>query len=99
MEEAESIEHNCLKCGAAPSAFKMLSEEEATKVYDSERSNDLLMQLDTLSMEMVDIALEGIDINLDPACEKLFTYANEKAWEIKQLVKAEIENHINKGKW
>jgi hypothetical protein len=99
MVEAESIDEACLKCGAAPSAFRELTEEEAEKVYNSERTNDLLMELDKLCMKLVDIAYEGVDINLDPACKKLFTYTNDKAWEIKQLVKAEIENHIGKGKW
>ena len=41
----------------------------------------------------------GIELNLDPNCVKTFEYANDKAWEIKQMAKAEIENHIAKGKW
>ena len=99
MVEAESIEEACLKCGAPASAFNELTEEEAEKVYQSERTNDLLMQLDQLTMEIAEICYEGVEIDLDPACVKAFTYANDKAWEVKQLVKAEIENHIAKGKW
>ena len=99
MVEAEAIDKPCLKCGAPASAFKELTEEEAEKVYSSERTNDLLMELDKMAMKIANIAYEGVEINLDPPCEKLFTYANDRAWEIKQLVKAEIENHIAKGKW
>ena len=99
MFEGEAIEQECLKCGAPPSDFKELSEEEAEKVYQAERTNDLLMQLSSLTMEIAEICYEGIEIGLDPACIKTFTYANDKAWEIKQLAKAELENHIAKGKW
>ncbi|MEG0283437.1 MAG: hypothetical protein RR543_01125 [Erysipelotrichales bacterium] len=99
MVEAESIEEACLKCGAPASEFVELTEEQAEKVYDSERTNDILMELDVLTMKIAELCYEGVEIDLDPSCVKGFTYANDKAWEIKQMVKAEIENHIAKGKW
>ncbi len=99
MVEGEHVEGNCPKCGAAPSAFKELTEDEAKKVYMSDRTNDLLMKLEALSVEMIAIAKEGIEINLDPTCLKTFNYANKRAWEIKQMSKSEIESHIGKGKW
>ena len=99
MIEVEEVSEDCLKCGAPVTAFNELSEEEAEKVYQSERTNDLLMKLDHLTMKIAEICYEGVEIDLDPACTKLFTYSNDKAWEIKQLAKAEIENHIGKGKW
>lgn len=97
--EGEHVEGNCPKCGAPASAFNELTEDHAKKVYMSDRTNDLLMKLDALCVEMVELAKEGIEINLDPPCLKTFTYARERAWEIKQMSKAEIENHIGKGKW
>ena len=99
MLEAEELTEPCLKCGAPINKFKELSEEEANKVYDAERTNDLLMKLDNLTMKIAEICYEGVEIDLDPACVKLFTYANDEVWKIKQLAKAEIENHIAKGKW
>lgn len=99
MEEAEAIDHVCPKCGAPATAFNELDEEAAEKVYNSERTNDILMKIDDLTMELAELCYEGIEINLDPACAKLFTYSSDQAWIIKQLVKAEIENHIAKGKW
>ena len=99
MYEGDEAEHVCLKCDAPTTAFRELSEEEAEKVYASEETNDLLMELDKLAMEMASLANYGIELNLDPNCVKCFAYANDKAWEIKQLAKAEIENHIAKGKW
>lgn len=97
-EGDEALEY-CLKCDAPSKAFRELSEEETEKIYQSEATNDLLMELDKLAMDMVALAHEGIKLNLDTNCVDCFAYANDKAWEIKQLVKAEIENHIAKGKW
>lgn len=99
VEEAETIDHACLKCGAPAEKFVELDEEATEKVYNSERTNDILMELDVLTMKMVELCYEGVEIDLDPTCVSAFTYANEKSWEIKQLVKAEIQNHIAKGKW
>lgn len=99
MIEGEEPTNVCLKCGAPASAFQELSEEDSEKVYVSERTNDILMELDELAMKISELCYEGIEINLDPNCVKLFNYSNDKVWEIKQLAKAEIENHIKKGKW
>ncbi|MDA8212213.1 MAG: rubredoxin, partial [Clostridia bacterium] len=45
------------------------------------------------------ISLEGIDLNLDPPCVALFNKALENARLIRQMVKAELEGHMKKGKW
>lgn len=99
MIESDRPANVCLKCGAPSSAFQELSEEESEKVYDSERTNDILMELDSLAMKISELCYEGIEIDFDPNCIKLFNYSNDKVWEIKQLVKAEIENHIKRKEW
>lgn len=99
VHEGELDGKPCPKCGQPSTVFKKLSDEEAEKIYNSDETNDLLMELSKLAMEMAIVASEGIELNLDPNCVKTFEYANDKAWEIKQMAKAEIENHIAKGKW
>lgn len=99
IEVEDQVTENCFKCGATPDKFVELTEEEAALVYKSERTNDLLMELDGLMLSLIDIAEEGIEENLDPACLTLFTYCQEAGWNIKQSLKAEIKNHIAKGKW
>ncbi|WP_423364428.1 hypothetical protein [Mycoplasma sp. P36-A1] len=97
--ETDAVTTNCFKCGATPDKFVELTSEAAELIYRSERSNDLLMELDGLMLSMMDLASEGIEQNLDPACVKLFTFAHESAWQMKQSLKAEVQNHIAKGKW
>ncbi len=89
----------CPKCGAPKESFSLLSEADARKITDSDRTNDIHMEIVKLAMKMVDLAKEGIDINLDPPCVEVFTKAQKEAWIIKQRSKAEIAGHMTRGKW
>lgn len=89
----------CPKCGAPKEKFVQLSEEDAKKVYMSDRTNDIHMELVTLAGKIIEICEEGIEINLDPPCVADFKKAIDAAWAIKQRAKAELAGHMNKGKW
>jgi hypothetical protein len=49
--------------------------------------------------QVMDIAEDGIDDNLDPGCVRIFKRALEQAEIVQQSVKAELRGHTNKGKW
>jgi hypothetical protein len=57
------------------------------------------MEIINLAGAIIDLAEEGIDLDLDPACVKLFNNAVDEAWVIKQRSKAELAGHMAKGKW
>ena len=95
-DEAPDI---CPKCGAPKEKFNQLAEEDAKKVYSSDRTNDIHMKIIELSMKIVKLADEGIEINLDPPCVAAFENAKAECWVIKQRSKAEIAGHVGKGKW
>lgn len=97
--EGENPPEVCPKCGAPKEKFAKLSEEDAQKVYNSDRTNDIHMQIIGLAAKIVELAKEGIEINLDPPCVSAFTKAKDEAWIIKQRSKAEIAGHVGKGKW
>ncbi len=97
--EGEQAPEACPKCGAPAEKFTLLDEEQAAKVYNSDRTNDIHMELIELSAKMVKVCEEGIAINLDPMCVKAFEAAKNELWIIKQRSKAELEGHMNKGKW
>lgn len=99
LAEGEEAPDKCPKCGAPKDKFIELSEEAADKVYDSDRTNDIHMEIINLAAAIIDLATEGIELDLDPACVKLFHNAVEEAWVIKQRSKAELEGHMKKGKW
>jgi len=99
LHEGDEAPEVCPKCGAPKEKFSALSEEDANKIYASDRTNDIHMQIINLAMKIKDLAKEGIEINLDPPCVALFKQAHDEAWVIKQRSKAEIQGHVGKGKW
>jgi hypothetical protein len=89
----------CPKCGAPKERFSALSEAEAKKITDSDRTNDIHMEIIALAMRIRALAKEGIELNLDPPCVDLFQKAYAEALVIKQRSKAELAGHMSKGKW
>lgn len=99
LHDGSDAPEKCPKCGSPKEVYSVLSAEDAKKVYDSDRTNDIHMEIIKLAMKIKDLAKEGIDINLDPPCVALFKQAHDEAWIIKQRSKAEIASHVGKGKW
>lgn len=97
--EGEEAPEYCPKCGATKDKFLELNSNEAEKIYKSDRTNDIHMELITLSDKIIELCQEGIEINLDPPCVSSFEKAKNEAWIIKQRSKAELEGHMKKGKW
>lgn len=89
----------CPKCGAPQEKFTVIPEADAKKILDSDRTNDIHMEIIKLAMKIRELAKEGIEINLDPPCVALFKQAHDEAWVIKQRGKAEIAGHVARGKW
>ncbi|HEY8421363.1 MAG TPA: rubredoxin [Thermoclostridium sp.] len=89
----------CPKCRAPKERFAELSSEDAEKIYKSERTNDIHMEIILLATKIRELAKEGLEINLDPPCAALFGDAIKEAQIIRQRSKAELEGHMKKGKW
>ena len=89
----------CPKCGAPREKILSLSDEDAQKIFMSDRTNDIHMDIISLCMAINDLSVEGEELNLDPGCVDVFQKAQHIAWELKQMCKAEIATHKDKGKW
>ena len=85
--EGDSAPDICPKCGQPKDQYVELSADATAIVYKSERTNDIHMEIITLSDVIVKLAKEGIDINLDPNCVSILTQARNEAYVMK------------KGKW
>ena len=99
VHEGTDAPDSCPKCGAPKEKFVELSQEDANKIYNSDRTNDIHAKIISLSSEIIELCKEGIDINLDPPCVQAFNNAKDEMWVIKQRSKAELESHMKKGKW
>ncbi|SHI57920.1 hypothetical protein SAMN02745751_00638 [Dethiosulfatibacter aminovorans DSM 17477] len=99
VTEKEKLGHKCPKCGAPKEKFEELSEEATEKIITSDRTNDIHMDIINLCMAIEELAEEGEEIALDPPCVAVFKKAQDKAWQLKQMCKAELAGHVAKGKW
>lgn len=97
-EGVEALD-SCPKCGAPKEKFVEINEEDAKKIYSSDRTNDIHMEIINLCGKIKLLCDEGITINLDPGCVSDFTKAKNEVWTIKQRSKAEIATHNSRGKW
>ncbi|MEM1693374.1 MAG: rubredoxin, partial [Ignisphaera sp.] len=79
--------------------FRQLSEQEAGLVTRSRRSNYLHMRALTLLRELLTVAEEIAQDNLDPPCVKIANEEKEFALTTIQKIMAELESHMKKGKW
>jgi rubredoxin len=99
VHEGAEAPQKCPKCGALKEKFEQLSSEAAEKIYASDRTNDIHMEIITLCSKIQKLCEEGIIINLDAACVGAFEAAKDETWTIKQRSKAELAGHMTKGKW
>jgi hypothetical protein len=89
----------CPKCGAAKEKFVELEDKAMDLVERSRYTNGLHIQLYALLEQVVDVAEDGVDDNLDPGCVRIFKRAMEQAEIVQQSIKAELQGHMKKGKW
>lgn len=97
--DGDEAPDQCPKCGAPKEKFDQLSEEAAAKIERSRFTNSLHMSLYALLNNAIEIAQAGIEDALDPACVKIFEQVLQEARISQQRIKAELEGHMNKGKW
>lgn len=97
-EGAEAPE-KCPKCNQPKDKFVEMSAEEADLIYQSDRTNDIHMEIISLANKIFDLSYEGSRIALDPKCVDAFNKAKNEAWVIKQRSKTELAGHMKTGKW
>lgn len=99
VHEGEEAPEKCPKCGAPQDKFVALDENAVNLVERSRHTNMLHLQLAAALAEVQKIAEAGIADQLDPPCVTLFTRARDSAALLTQMIKAELEGHMKKGKW
>jgi phage terminase large subunit-like protein len=97
--EGEEPPDRCPKCGAAREKFAELEPKAQELVERARFTNSLHVHLLSLLDQMMDLAEDGVDDNLDPACVKIFQRTLDQAEILQQSIKAELEGHMKKGKW
>jgi len=97
--EGPEAPDKCPKCGAPKEKFMKLGNEEEELIIRSRSSNNLHIEAYTLLQRLLEIAEKGVKDNLDPPCLRIFMEEREFAIKTMQKIKAELENHVLKGRW
>lgn len=97
--EGDEVLDKCPMCGAPREKMEELSEEVANKIYRADLTNGFHMDIIGMATSIIALCEDGIEDELDPMCVNVFTKAKDLAWEIKQLSKAELSNHVRKEKF
>ena len=97
--DGEEPPDKCPKCGAPKEKFEKIEAAAMELIERSRFTNSLHMQLSLLMEQVIDVAEDGVDDNLDPGCVKIFKRAMEQAEILQQSIKAELQGHMKKGKW
>lgn len=99
VHDGDNPPEKCPKCGAAKEMFAEIPADGVKLLERSRYSNGLHAELHALMSRALDLAVKGIEDNLDPGCVALFKYAQTQAGVIQSMIKAEIATHQSKGKW
>jgi predicted nucleic acid-binding Zn-ribbon protein len=97
--DGEDPPAECPKCGGGESKYVQIDARAVELIDRSRFTNSLHIQLYGLLEQVMDMAEDGIDDNLDPNCVKLFQQAMDLSEILQQAIKAELQSHMNKGKW
>jgi predicted nucleic acid-binding Zn-ribbon protein len=97
--DGEEAPEHCPKCGAAQEKYVEIEDKAMDLIERSRFTNNLHTHLFVLLEQVMDIAEDGVDDNLDPGCVKIFKQALAQAEILQQSIKAELQGHMNKGKW
>lgn len=89
----------CPKCASPGEKYAQLTDEEWALIERSRLTNDLYMRLLAMIPEIEEIADRGVEDNLDPWCRALHERILEDARFWKKSILAEINGHVNRGKW
>lgn len=99
LHEGEEPPDFCPKCGAPKSKFVLLDEEEAEMMRDAlatrEKYAEILKHLEAVHA----LAQQGIDLDLDDGCNKIFSQTQKDTESIKRMIKEELAGQAQECIW
>jgi len=89
----------CPKCSVPKEKFILLDEEETEMMEDAVETKSKYVQILAHLDGILSLAQEGIDLNLDDGCNKIFQKAKEEISGIHKMIKDELAGHAQQCVW
>lgn len=99
VHDGESSPGECPRCGSPGDKFDSVPEDKVKLINRARLTNGLHMEMHNKLKEALGLAEKGIEDNLDPGCVNIFTTVRDESFTLMQMIKAELEIHMGKGKW
>lgn len=99
LHEGDDPPDICPKCGAPKEKFELLDEEETGMMKDASLTKRKYEQIFARLEEIKEIADEGIILDLDEGCNKIFAQVKEDIAAIHGMIKEELSGHAKYCIW
>lgn len=99
IREGDTPPEKCPKCGVPKEKYEEMTNEAMELVERSSYTNSIHLELLNILPQLLDLAEEGIEDDLDPRCVAVFQRLYDEALFLEASIKAELEGHMKKGKW
>ncbi len=99
LHEGEEPPDFCPKCGAPKDKFVLLDEEEAQMMVDARNTKEKYKQILERLDQVADLAKEGIELDLDEGCNKIFNQTLASIEDVRKMIKEELAGHAHECIW
>ena len=99
IHDGETPLLRCPLCGAPKDKFFLIPDDKSAVIERARITNALLMKLASKFDKLAELAEKGMKENPDPSCKVIFNKVKSDAKVSGQMIKAEIQAHINKSIW
>ena len=99
LHDGDEPPDNCPKCGVPKDNFSLLDEEEAEMMDDAIETKDKYVQILARLDEVMHLAQEGIDLDLDDGCNKIFHKTKDEISGVHKMIKDELAGHAQQCVW
>jgi len=99
LHNGDELPNNCPKCSVPKDRFFLLDEEETEMMEDAIETKEKYVQILARLDEVMLLAQEGIELDLDDGCNMIFQKAKEEIAGIHKMIKDELAGHAQQCVW
>ena len=99
LHEGDEPPDICPKCGAPKEKFELLDEEETEMMHEALDTKDKYRQILEKLDEVDKLAAEGVELDLDDGCNKIFNKTRDDIADVRKMIKDELNSHAQECIW